>query len=196
MSQLDEALGVVLENTQDDCSVAILARTSEQLPPLMKLPLSERKSLYQIEGSSVFRRVRQKISRCDKICAVLEKPKTLRQFARKLRIKPRQAKRKLQRLLNVGLITQTDLGYQTYGCWQSLIKFFHIHTLLKRLWTPVLKDNKITYTASSGITADTGINYTGQRHKCQFESRHERRLVTSLSTIKSSTTNELLGLLW
>ena len=114
--QLEEALGVVLENTQDDCSVAILARTSEQLPPLMKLPLSERKSLYQIEGSSVFRRVRQKISRCDKICAVLEKPKTLRQFARKLRIKPRQAKRKLQRLLNVGLITQTDLGYQTYGC--------------------------------------------------------------------------------
>lgn len=114
--QLEEALGIVLENTQDDCSIAILARTSEQLPPLKDLSLSERQSLYQIEGSSVFCRVRQKISRCDKICAVLEKPMTIRQFARKLRIKPRQAKRKLQRLLDAGIVTQTDLGYQTYGC--------------------------------------------------------------------------------
>lgn len=114
--QLEEALGVVLANTQDDCSVAILARTSEQLPPLMALPLSERKSLYQIEGSSAFYRVRQKISRCDKICAVLAKPMTLRQFARKLHVKPRQAKRKLQRLLDAGIVTQTATGYETCGC--------------------------------------------------------------------------------
>lgn len=114
--QLEEALRtVVAENTQDDCSVAILARTSKQLPPLKDLPLAERQSLFQIAGNLVFRDVREKVLRCDRICAALENPLTLRQLARKLHIKPNQAKRKLQRLLDVGVIMRTTFGYATCG---------------------------------------------------------------------------------
>ena len=114
--QLEEALSVVLENTQDDCSIAILARTSEQLPPLSDLPLSERQSLFRIDGSPAFRSVRQKIARYDKICAVLTEPLTLRQIARKLHLKPNQAKKKLQQLLDAGVIARTADGYETCGC--------------------------------------------------------------------------------
>ena len=115
--QLEEALStVVAENTQDDCSIAILARTSAQLPPLGELPLPERQQLFQIEGSPAFRRIRKRILRCDKICAVLEKPLTLCSLARKLHVKPLYAKRKLQRLLSAGVVTRTEYGYKTCGC--------------------------------------------------------------------------------
>ena len=115
--QLEEALStVVAENTQDDCSIAILAKNSEQLPPLKDLPLPERQMLFQIVGSPTFRRVRQRIFRCDEICAVLEKPMTLRQLTRKLHVKPLYAKRKLQLLLSAGVITRTSFGYKTCGC--------------------------------------------------------------------------------
>ena len=114
--QLEDAIkSVILENTQDDCSIAILARNSEQLPPLNELPLSERQKLFRIDGSSAFRKVRRKIFRCDKICALLAKPLTLKQLARKLHLKPNQAKRKLRRLLKAGVITKTSLGYKTCG---------------------------------------------------------------------------------
>ncbi|MBR4904757.1 MAG: protein phosphatase 2C domain-containing protein [Selenomonadaceae bacterium] len=111
--QLEEALStVVADNTQDDCSIAILARNSAQLPLLNELPLSERQQLFQIEGSTAFRRVLKKIFRCDKICAVLEKPLTLRQLARKLYLKPLQTEKKLQYLLNAGIISRTIFGYK------------------------------------------------------------------------------------
>ncbi len=113
--QLQAALSIVLENTQDDCSIAILARTSEQLPPIKDLPLSERQSLFRIDGSIAFRSVRQKIIRCDKICAALTEPLTFRQLARKLHVKPNRAKKRLQRLLDAGVIIRTAYGYETCG---------------------------------------------------------------------------------
>ena len=114
--QLEEALrSVVAQNTQDDCSVAILARNSEQLPPLKELPLSERQALFQIAGSLASRKVLKKISRCDKICALLKRPLTLRQISRKLHVKPLYTKKKLRRLLTAGVIRKDKARYETLG---------------------------------------------------------------------------------
>ncbi|MBR1647215.1 MAG: protein phosphatase 2C domain-containing protein [Selenomonadaceae bacterium] len=114
--QLEDAIkSVILDNTQDDCSIAILARNSEQLPPLNELPLSERQELFRIDGSSAFRKVRRKIFRCDKICALLAKPLTLKQLARKLHLKPHYAEKKLRRLTDAGIVTRTANGFKTYG---------------------------------------------------------------------------------
>ena len=113
--QLEDALkSVILENTQDDCSIAILARHSESLPPLNTLPFSERQNLYHVLGSPAFLRIRKKVSRYDKICELLKNPLTLNQIARKLHLKPIYAKRKLQELIDVGIITRTGFGYKTY----------------------------------------------------------------------------------
>ena len=92
--QLEKSLSsVIAENTQDDCSVAILAKTSAQLPPLEKLPLSERKELFKITGNHTLRKIRKKISRCDKICSLLKQPMILRKIARRLHVKPLYAKK-------------------------------------------------------------------------------------------------------
>ena len=116
MPQLEEALSSIIAlKTQDDCSIALLARTSEQLPPLNKLPLSERHSLYQISGSSDSPKVLKRIRRCDEICILLEEPMILEKLARELYLKPSYVIKKLQPLLKAGVIIKTDKGYKIYG---------------------------------------------------------------------------------
>lgn len=113
--QLEEALNsVVVMSTHDDCSIALLARTSEQLPPLEKLPLQERQKLFQTKGLFFSRKIRQKILGLDKICALLKTPQTLHQLSRKLYLKERFVKKKLQPLLNAGIITQKGTFFETY----------------------------------------------------------------------------------
>ena len=112
--QLEEALSsVVAANTQDDCSVAILARTSAQLPPLDELPMPERQELFQIKGSHALRKVSKKISRCDKICELLKRPLTLKQIVRRLHVKKLHTKKKLRRLLKAGVIRKDNFYYET-----------------------------------------------------------------------------------
>ncbi len=114
--QLEQALSTVIAaNTQDDCSVAILARPSAQLPPLNTLPLSDRQELFKIAGSPAFRKVAKKISRCEKIYMLLKRPLTLRQIIRRLHVRPLHAKKKLRRLLRVGLIRKDDAHYKTFS---------------------------------------------------------------------------------
>ena len=113
--QLENALNsVVIDNTQDDCSVAILARTSEQLPPLHKLPLNERQDIFNIIGSTMFIKVRQKIFQYDEICEILKKPSTIQQLSGKLHVKPFSIKKILQKLLSIGIIRHTGFGYEIY----------------------------------------------------------------------------------
>ena len=106
--QLEDAIkSVILDNTQDDCSLAILARTSEQLPPLNELPLSERQEFFRVNGNRTLRSVRKKIFRCDEICLLLARPLTLRQLSRKLHVKPLYVRKKLHRLFDAGIVTRT-----------------------------------------------------------------------------------------
>ena len=113
--QLEEAFkSVVVSNTHDDCSIALLARTSEQLPLLEKLPLQERQKLFQTKGLFFSRKVRQKILSFDKIYALLKTPMTLRQLSKKLYLKERFVKKKLLPLLDAGIIVQKGTFFETY----------------------------------------------------------------------------------
>lgn len=113
--QLEDALNsVVAANTQDDCSIALLARTSEQLPPLETLPLSERQELFKTQGELFFRKVLQKIFSLDKICATLKTPMTVKQLSRHLHLKERFVKKKLQPLIEAGIITRKGAYFETY----------------------------------------------------------------------------------
>ena len=113
--QLEDALNsVVVANTQDDCSIALLARASEQLPPIGKLSLPERQSLFKVDGNPFLRKIRLKISWCDKVCFLLKNPMTLRQLSRKLHLKKKYSMKKLQCLIGIGLITQNNGIFETY----------------------------------------------------------------------------------
>ena len=115
MPQLEDALKtVVVTNTQDDCSIALLARVSDQLPPIDKLPLSERQVLFEPYGNTSLPKIRRKISWFDKICKLLKNPMTLSQLSRRLHLKKRYALKKIQRLLKTGLVIKKNCFFETY----------------------------------------------------------------------------------
>ncbi len=111
--QIADALNsVIAANTQDDCSLAILARPSEILPPINFLPISERQQLFKITGNFLTRRTRNKILLCDEICNFLKNPATLRQIARIFHLKILPLKKKLQTLLDAGVIVKVGSHYK------------------------------------------------------------------------------------
>lgn len=101
--QLEDAFtSVISQNTQDDCSIAILARPSKVLRAIDALEFEERRDLYQIPDFD--RHTKKRVSRHDALIAFLENPRSLRQIAAEIRLKPKYAKRHLDRLLLLGLI--------------------------------------------------------------------------------------------
>lgn len=103
--QLEDALkSVIAQKTQDDCSIALLARNSKILPPLKDLPREERREVYRIENNFILSKICGKISRCERICEILKRPITLRQISRRLQVKIDLRKKKSRRLQRSGAI--------------------------------------------------------------------------------------------
>lgn len=111
--QLEQAIeSVLLENTQDDCSLAIMARTSKLLPPLRELSLFERKNLYGIGAEC--RNLLKRIRRLDEICELLSEPLTLKQISSKLYLKRRYVAKKLKPLIEAGLVVREGTRHRMY----------------------------------------------------------------------------------
>ena len=111
--QLQEAIeSVILENTLDDCSIALLARTSDLLPPLEELSTDNRKELFKLDPKC--RNVSRKMERFDEICEALRQPLTLKQLSRRLHIKARHAEKKIMPLLAAGVVVKQGALYKTY----------------------------------------------------------------------------------
>ena len=114
--QLEEAFNsVVIDNTQDDCSIAMLAKISKQLPKLEDLSLKERQNFFQINDKLNFKKTHREILVRDKLCNLLKNPMTLRQISRKLYLKPKHIRKKLKTLLDTGLVVQNEGKYSTYS---------------------------------------------------------------------------------
>lgn len=105
--QMEEALSsVIAKNTQDDCSLAILARESASLCPIEALAYEERRELFQIasEPRRGHNRGKRRVARYDAMLAFLTAPHTLAQVAARIRLKPKHTRKQLNRLLELGLI--------------------------------------------------------------------------------------------
>lgn len=101
--QLEDAFtSVIAKNTQDDCSIAILARSSAMLCPIDTLGFKERQELYGIKGAE--RCVHKRVSRFDTILTITEAPCSLMQIARKIHLKPKYARKHIDRLIALGLL--------------------------------------------------------------------------------------------
>ncbi len=110
-AQLTEAFDSVISgNTQDDCSIAILARPSQTLCPVEALSFKERRDLYGITGSG--RYTRRQVSRCDAILALTDEPRSLRQIAKSICLKPKYAKKRVELLVSLGLLKKQNGAYQ------------------------------------------------------------------------------------
>ena len=110
-AQLKDAFHSVLsKNTQDDCSIAILARPSKTLCPVDALNLEERQSLYGITSSG--RCLKRHIFRYDAILALTDEPRSLKQIAGTIHLKPKHTKKHIEKLVSLGLLKKKEGFYQ------------------------------------------------------------------------------------
>ena len=108
--QLEDAFkSVISKNTQDDCSIAILARPSKTLCPIDSLDFEDRQELYGIvkQGSCV----RKRVCRCDTILEIAGVPCSLKQLARRIHLKPKYTRKYVDRLISLGLLVKKGNMY-------------------------------------------------------------------------------------
>lgn len=109
--QLEDAFSsVLLKNTQDDCSIAILARPSKVLCPVNLLDFKARQELYGITGSA--KCIKRRVYRYDRILANAQTPLTLKQIAKSIHLKPKHAKKNIERLVSAGLLQKNQGQYK------------------------------------------------------------------------------------
>lgn len=101
---------VISKNTLDDCSIAILARPSETLRPFDLLTDKERLHLYGFTEIKIDSRKR--VQRYDKICELVKVPNSVECIARKIHLKPKYAKKYINKLISLGLIVRNGNLYQ------------------------------------------------------------------------------------
>ena len=106
----DTFASVVCPRTQDDCSIAILARPGKALRIVDQLSVEERRRLYHIQRARAH--TARRIRRYDAMLVLLEQPHSLRQIAVKIHLNPRYTKQRLGQLEQLGLIEQTNGWYQ------------------------------------------------------------------------------------
>ena len=106
----DTFASVVCPRTQDDCSIAILARPGKELRTADQLSAEERRRLYHIQRARVH--TARRIRRYDAMLVLLEQPHSLRQIAVKIHLNPRYTKQRLEQLEQLGLIEQANGWYQ------------------------------------------------------------------------------------
>ncbi len=109
---IDAFNSVISRKTQDDCSIAILARTSKVLCPVDALGFEERRELYRIASSGRRRRINKQVSRYDTILALTDKPRSLQQIAGSIGLKPKHAKKRIGKLVSLGLLKKQKGFYQ------------------------------------------------------------------------------------
>lgn len=110
-AQLEDAFtSVISKNTQDDCSIAILARPSAILCPIDGLDFKERQELYEIAEPN--RCVYRRVDRCDAILVISEAPCSLKQIAKRIRLKPKYTRKYVDRLISLGLLIKRGNLYQ------------------------------------------------------------------------------------
>lgn len=110
-NQLKKAFeSVIIKNTQDDCSIAIMARPSKVLCPIELLNLKERRNLYKINNSTNHNK--RYIYRYDAILAFTDKPRLVRQIARNIRLRPKYTKKYVEKLVLLGLLKKQNGFYE------------------------------------------------------------------------------------
>ena len=109
-NQLEDAFAsVICKNTQDDCSIAILARRSV-LGSIETISFEKRLELYQISDQTPC--IRRRVKCFDEILSIAETPSSLQQISRQIYLKPKYARKRIERLIDIGLLVKKGKLYQ------------------------------------------------------------------------------------
>lgn len=111
-NQLQKSLETVIRNvTQDDCSIAILAKSNGE-QQYFDLPEREKQTLLQINADAP--NAKKRLERYETILNMLQTPHNRVQIARAIHIKPKHIKKHLDRLIKLGLVERNGGAYVSF----------------------------------------------------------------------------------
>lgn len=111
-SQLQKSFETVIRNaTQDDCSIAILAKSNGE-DRYCDLPEREKQTLLQINADAP--NAKKRLDRYETILNMLQTPHSRVQIARAVHIKPKHIKKHLNRLIQLGLVERNGGAYLSF----------------------------------------------------------------------------------
>ncbi|NLP17960.1 MAG: ArsR family transcriptional regulator [Firmicutes bacterium] len=100
---------VLVLNTQDDCSIALLCRQKGPLCKYADMTLGQKCDLLNITAYD--RAAKRRVKRFDDIMYYLEEGKTLKQLSKLLYLKEKYTRRHLKRLEGLGLVSRKGKTY-------------------------------------------------------------------------------------
>ena len=101
---------VIVMNTHDDCSIALLVNKSSSLC-YSAMNFEQKCELFGLRANH--KSSRRRVRRYDEMLSQLQSAQTLRQISRWLRLKERYTKRHLERLQLLGLVTTDGVYYSS-----------------------------------------------------------------------------------
>ena len=110
-NQLEDAFtSVISKNTQDDCSIAIIAKPSKTLGDIETIPFEKRQEMYGIPTQE--RSARKRVNSFDEILSATKTPCVLKQIAKQIHINPRYAQKRVDKLIAMGFLEKKGNMYQ------------------------------------------------------------------------------------
>lgn len=101
---------VIVNNTQDDCSIAIMSRKSAVLCDYKDMSINQKCELLGIKY--IKNSCKKQIYKYDNIINILHTSKTLEQIAGHLHLKKKYVRRYLNNLVKIGLIVTVNQGFR------------------------------------------------------------------------------------
>lgn len=100
---------IIVTNTQDDCSIAIMSRRLGDLYDYASMSVVEKADLLGIRAAGIS--ISKRIKRYDEILYRLENPESLDELSRALHLKSKYTLKHLNRLMSIGLIVRDGNRY-------------------------------------------------------------------------------------
>ena len=107
---------ILCAQTNDDCSLAILATDSASLPPLNELETKLRRDLLVIKDDP---KAKRRLERMDTILEYAREPRTLKEISLAIQLKPKHTQKRIDKLMQLGFLVQQGERYQTYQAPQN-----------------------------------------------------------------------------
>ena len=108
LQQLKDSFQVVVDNTQDDCSIAVIAKYNEALERFLSMNFWQQMRYFNMNNK---RRAQKKYSLWMKIIKYLNEPKTVQQIAQCVCLKKKYLRKQLNILCKMKLIKCLDNKY-------------------------------------------------------------------------------------
>jgi hypothetical protein len=106
--QLSNALNVVVSrNTQDDCSIALLARPVGELRPIEQLSFTELCDIFNINSNKKKAIAKKRVARYLDILEYVSHPRTIHEISRHIHLKTKYAQRHVDSLIHIGVMKKT-----------------------------------------------------------------------------------------